>query len=107
MGEVQKIKTNVRLLVENWKDQEGFVTYAQLHPRSSLRAKGISMLGTGVVDLDYTGEIILLVTNHCEINVRINTGDRVGQLIFCQALRPNGIPISEAIRVGGLGSTGS
>ena len=105
-GEILKVSTNTRLLVSDWVDPPGFVTYAQLHPRSSLRKIGVSFMGVGIIDLDYTGEIIVYITNHNTNSVRINAGDRIGQIIFGLAVRPFGIPISDACRSGGAGSTG-
>lgn len=106
VGEIFKMPTATRLLVENWEDPPNFVTYAQLHARSSLRKSGISFIGVGIIDLDYEGEIMVFLTNHNHLSVRINAGDRIGQLIFHQAFRPNGIPVSDSTRQGGLGSTG-
>lgn len=55
--------------------------YGRIAPRSGLALKsGIDVLA-GVIDSDYRGEIICLVINFGEYEFRINSGDRVAQLI--------------------------
>jgi len=52
--------------------------------RSGLSSKyGISMAnGVGVIDSDYTGEIICPIQNNSNEEYIIKPGDRVGQMIF-------------------------
>ena len=52
--------------------------------RSGLSSKyGISMAnGVGVIDSDYTGEIVCPIQNNSNEEYIINPGDRVGQMIF-------------------------
>ena len=107
-GKVYTIRTGVRLLVKDYRPEPGKVLVGKLYPRSSLRGKGVSFLGTGIIDIDYEGEIlikaILLATG---ASVRINPGDAIGQLVFEQVLRPAGIKVVEAVRgEAGFGSTG-
>ena len=46
--------------------------YLELHPRSSLRAKGL-IIGVGVIDLDYV--------SHCKLNKSLNNG-------YCEHFNP-------------------
>ena len=103
--------------------------FLELHPRSSLRAKGL-IIGVGVIDLDYPDEIGLIVhnpitgitkhaisdTEFCEAftcgnhaNVygyTIKKGDKVAQ---CTLKEHKGYLLgieSDTERTGGFGSTG-
>lgn len=98
--------------------------FLELHPRSSLRAKGL-IIGVGVIDLDYADEIGLIVHNPLKIknnpfNKRkksnktiinktpytIKKGDKVAQ---CTLKEHKGWLMgieSDTERSGGFGSTG-
>ena len=102
--------------------------YLELHPRSSLRAKGL-IIGVGVCDLDYPDEIGLIVHNpivgcesyienkdgdinndfigvNCDSYFKISKGDKVAQ---CTLKEHKGWLLgieSDAERNGGYGSTG-
>lgn len=111
----------------------GFETkhYFELHPRSSLRAKGLGG-GVGIIDIDYRDEIKMVIHNHitwaittgyggvrllCKEsrdndiladNYEIKKGDKIGQLILKRHegyLMPSEYTKDED-RVGGFGSTG-
>ena len=81
--------------------------YFALHIRSSLRAKGLTSLGTGVIDMDYRDEIKMVIHNpiarlvnfqdgytealgtsdilaQTSIGYQIKKGDKIGQLILCR-----------------------
>jgi dUTPase len=101
--------------------------YLELHPRSSLRAKGL-IIGVGIIDLDYPDELGLIVHNplnefhidvisndvyrkgdglHIETNMpyAINKGDKIAQ---CTLVEHKGYLMgieSETERTGGFGST--
>ena len=106
--------------------------YLELHIRSSLRVKGLTSLGTGIIDIDYSDEIKMVVhnpitgitkhpvsdTEYCDAftssnsstiyGYGINKGDKIGQLIL---KRHEGYLIPQeytldAERSGGFGSTG-
>lgn len=71
-GVVYKIPTNVRVNLP-----EG--TYGRVAERSSLAAKGIFVHG-GVIDPNYTGEIICLMSS---LNTAtLNKNDKIAQLIL-------------------------
>lgn len=88
--------------------------YLELHPRSSLRAKGL-IIGVGICDLDYPDEIGLIVHNPwAKINVsmtpynkvfEIKKGDKIAQITLKEH---KGYLLgieSDIERVGGFGST--
>ena len=97
--------------------------YLELHPRSSLRAKGL-IIGVGVIDLDYPDEIGLIVHNPLRTgqihtgygetklgidiykNFEIKKGDKIAQ---CTLKEHKGYLLgieSDVERVSGFGSTG-
>lgn len=88
--------------------------FLELHPRSSLRAKGL-IIGVGVIDLDYPDEIGLIVHNpilDVSFGVyngdafKISKGDKVAQ---CTLMEHKGYLMgieSDVERSGGFGSTG-
>lgn len=97
--------------------------YLELHPRSSLRAKGL-IAGVGVIDLDYPDEIGLIVHNpftgfddngsptsstypNTDSRYTIKKGDKVAQ---CTLMEHKGYLLgieSDAERNGGFGHSGS
>jgi len=96
--------------------------YFELHPRSSLRLKGLGG-GVGIIDIDYQDEIKMVVTNmvsnthllevyqewaHCNHSTyKIKKGDKIGQLILKRHegwLLPAEYTKDEE-RTGGFGST--
>lgn len=95
--------------------------YLELHPRSSLRAKGIGG-GVGIIDMDYRDEIKMIITNLFNPYIsagadyiplisttpyQIKRGDKIGQLILKRHegyLLPTQYTL-DAERTGGFGST--
>lgn len=69
-----KIPTGVKL-----KPPQG--TFAMCVPRSGLASKGISA-EIGIVDPDYTGELMVSMTNNSIDPYIINPYDRIAQVIF-------------------------
>lgn len=85
--------------------------YGRIAARSGLIFKhGINVLG-GVIDADYRGEVICLLTNLGDIEFTINVGDRFAQLIIEQVAmcEPEWTTnLDQTARAsGGFGSTGS
>ena len=95
--------------------------FLELHPRSSLRAKGL-IIGVGVIDLDYPDEIGLIVHNpvHNEnfssvvqigeeafkySHYTINKGDKVAQITLMEHKGYLMGIESDTERTGGFGST--
>ena len=67
--------------------------YFALHIRSPLRAKGLTSLGTGIIDMDYRDEIKMVIHYPLTLDLdadysckeyKINKGDKIGQLILCR-----------------------
>lgn len=87
--------------------------YLQLEPRSSLRAKGLQA-GTGIIDLDYPDEIMIILHNPVlksyvwgeNGSYHIEKGDKIAQIMLCEhKTYLMGIESNEE-RTGGFGSTG-
>ena len=61
-------------------------TYGSIRDKSSLTAKGLLTLG-GVIDNDYTEEIIVIITSLIE-PIKIKKGQQIAQLIVSNILYP-------------------
>ncbi len=84
---------------------------AFIFPRSGLGSRGLLLAnGTGVIDSDYTGPILLALWNAGPEPIDIRTGDRVAQMIFLPVLRPRWTIVTEHDSTfrgdGGFGHTG-
>jgi dUTP pyrophosphatase len=105
-GKIAKIPTGIAVQLPN-RYAGGFV-----FPRSGLSSKhGISLINcVGVIDSDYTGEIICPIVNHSHKEFTINPGDRIAQLVFmpvCNATLTQVDELEDTERgSGGFGSTG-
>ena len=79
INSIKKINTGIRMsLPEN--------SYGSIRDKSSLAAKGILTLG-GVIDNDYTGEIIVIMTSLIE-SIKIKKGQKIAQLIVSNITYP-------------------
>ena len=79
VGSINKINTGICIsLPEN--------SYGSIRDKSSLAAKGILTLG-GVIDSDYTREIIVIITSLIE-PIKIKKGQRIAQLIVSNIMYP-------------------
>ena len=79
INSISKINTGIRVsLPEN--------SYGSIREKSSLAAKGILALG-GVIDNDYTGEIIVIMTSLIE-SIKIKKGQKIAQLIVSNITYP-------------------
>ena len=79
VGSIKKINTGIRVsLPEN--------SYESIRDKSSLAANGLLTLG-GVIDNDYTGEIIAIMTSLIE-PIKIKKGQKIAQLIVFNILSP-------------------
>lgn len=80
-ADVTQVRTGISVRIP-----DGF--YGRIAPRSGLAAKwGIDVLA-GVIDADYEGELIVLLTKHTTYPYMIKPGDRVAQLILEHAEAP-------------------
>ena len=78
-GSVKKINTGICMsLVEN--------SNGSIRDKSSLVAKGLLTL-RGVIDNDYTGGIIVVMTSLRE-PIKIKQGQKIAQLIVCNIMYP-------------------
>ena len=69
---INKINTGICIsLPENY--------YGSIRDKSSLATKGLLTLG-GVIDIDYTGEIIVIMTSLTKLT-KIKKGQKIAQLI--------------------------
>ena len=61
-----------------------------LYSRSGLGARdGLTVAqGVGVIDPDYTGEILVILLNTSDEERRVQRGDRIAQLVFQPIVRP-------------------
>ena len=79
VGSINKINTRICIsLPEN--------TYGSIRDKSSVAAKGILALG-GVIDNDYTGEVIVITTSLIE-PIKIKKGQNTAQLIVSNISYP-------------------
>ncbi len=83
-----------------------------IFPRSGLaHKKGISMSNcVGVIDSDYTGEIMVSLHNIADHDYIVNTGDRVAQMVIMPIAMADIKIVEELDKTdrgdGGFGSTG-
>ena len=79
INSIKKVNTGIRVsLPEN--------TYGSIRDKSSLEAKGILTLG-GVIDNDYTGEFIVIMTSLIK-PIKIKKGHKIAQLIVSNISYP-------------------
>ena len=79
VGSIRKINTGIRAsLPEN--------SYGSIRDKYSLAAKGLLTLG-GVIDYDYTGEIIIIMTSLIE-PIKIKQEQKIAQLIVSNIMYP-------------------
>jgi dUTP pyrophosphatase len=87
---------------------EGYV--GLIWPRSGSAVKLGLDSGAGVIDSHYRGEIKVLLFNHSDVEIRIQSGDRIAQLIIQKVETVKFIStdqLSETARnTAGFGSTG-
>lgn len=84
--------------------------YGRVAPRSGMAWKKHTDIGAGVIDADYRGPIGVVMFNHSDEDLQIESGDRVAQLVIEQISMA---PLTEVESlddtergVGGYGSTG-
>ena len=78
-GSIKKVNTGICIsLPEN--------SYGSIRDKSSLASKGLLTLG-GVIDKDYTGEIIVIMTSLIE-TIKIKKRQKIAQLIVSNIIYP-------------------
>ena len=78
VGSIKKIKYWNLYIPEN--------SYGSVRDKSSLVSKGLLTLG-GVIDKDYTGEIIVIMTSLIK-TIKIKKGQKIAQLIVSNIMYP-------------------
>jgi dUTP pyrophosphatase len=85
----------------------------RIHPRSGLAyKKGITLLNAeGIIDSDYTNELMVLLYNTSNVDFVVRHGDRIAQGELVKSLDYTidecyTKPTQKTDRVGGFGSTG-
>ena len=85
----------------------------RLHMRSGLAIKGGLMLSNceGVIDSDYTQQLMVPVTNTSTTDIKITHGDRICQGEIVEKIYTNFVQLADEVkgktdRSGGFGSTG-
>ncbi|MFA6396994.1 MAG: hypothetical protein WCW84_13605 [Sulfurimonas sp.] len=98
---------------EIFRDSFKKIHYFELHPRSSLRPKGLIVI-PGIIDIDYEDELEMIINNPISgvdmsgnTEYKVSIGEKIGQIIL---KRHEGIMMPEEYtndekRVGGFGST--
>ena len=109
-GETKVIGTGLACIFdEDELGRFGDKCFFILELRSSLRAKGLSSNGTGIIDMDYQDEWKVIMSNNSSESFHIEKGDRIAQAVMMEhsmsyfsfdQFR------SDEKRKGGLGSTG-
>ena len=104
----QRLKIGTGIAVQpHAADVAGFV-----YSRSGLGARdGLTVAqGVGVIDPDYTGEILVVLLNTSGQERRVAKGERIAQLVFQPFMRPNWREVAELAPTGrgsgGFGHTG-
>jgi dUTP pyrophosphatase len=84
----------------------------QIRPRSGLaREHGVTLVNApGTIDADYTGPLVVLLINHGDHPVRIESGQRIAQLVVAPVVQAELAEVDELPSTGrgagGFGSTG-
>lgn len=103
-GERRAVSTGVKMALP-------LGTYGKIEGRSGLAIRNGIIIGGGVIDSDYTGEIKVILINTGNQPFVINKGDRIAQLIVQQYMlnpqfeRVEKLPNTER-GTNGFGSTG-
>ena len=79
VGSIKKINTGICVSLPK-------SSYGSIRDESSLAATGLITLG-GVIDNDYTGEIIIIMTSLIE-PIKIKQGQKIAQLIVSNIMYP-------------------
>jgi deoxyuridine 5'-triphosphate nucleotidohydrolase len=91
---------------------EHFTLFGHIHSRSGLAKKGVTAF-PGVIDADYRGEIVVLLTNCAPEPFVVRKNERIAQLVFQPAYTPRLVPCARVAETfstvrgaSGFGSTG-
>ena len=79
VGSIKKVNTGICISLPKR-------SYGSIRDKSSLASKGLLTLGK-VIDKDYTGEIIVIMTSLIE-PIKIKKGQKIAQLIVSNIMNP-------------------
>ncbi len=85
---------------------------AQVRPRSGLAWRdGITLVNSpGTIDADYRGEIKVIIINHGQLQVKIDNGERIAQMVIAPVIQAQlqlVVDLDDTSRdSGGFGHTG-
>jgi dUTP pyrophosphatase len=86
-------------------------TYGRIGPRSGLAVKHGIDVAAGIVDLDFRGEVGVVLVNNGKQPFHVEHGARIGQLVIERIALPDVVETDELPEtqrgVGGFGSTGA
>ncbi|AOP70144.1 Deoxyuridine 5'-triphosphate nucleotidohydrolase [bacterium AB1] len=110
-NEIQKVPTGISLDIDLLNKNTDILDI-QIRPRSSLSLKNINV-AIGTIDIDYKGELQIIINNNSNQDFVIKKYDCIAQLVF--GIRGNNINfyfndqeldlVKNVERVGGFGST--
>ena len=105
-GEYRKISTGIALALPNG-------TFGAIYPRSGMATKRGLVLanGTGIIDSDYRGPLIVALKNTSDELQVVEHGERIAQIVvtpYCPVIFNEADSIGTTARgEGGFGSTGT
>ena len=67
---------------------DGMSVYGRIAPRSGLAKKHALDVGAGVVDINFTGQLGVIIFNHSDEEFEVKIGDRIAQLLVTLILTP-------------------
>jgi dUTP pyrophosphatase len=110
-GERVLVPTGLKVvdILDREEDAWGtYLPYIMIVSRSGLTySSGLIVLNApGIVDLDYPGEIGVILFNAGASPILIEDGDHIAQAIIGHTRRPDTIGVKLVAREGGFGSTG-
>ena len=79
--------------------------YSRIAPRSGLALKKSNDVGAGVVDVDYRGELGVVLFNFGNEDFKINMGEKIAQLIF-EKIKTTEIVQTDSLKETGRGEKG-
>jgi dUTP pyrophosphatase len=75
------VHTGIAIQIPSLEDSF-FRVYGSIRSRSGLSAKNGLETGAGVIDMNYTGEIKVILHNHSDEVFHVEKGSRIAQLVF-------------------------
>lgn len=79
-------------------------TVGMLKSKSGLNVKH-GIVSEGVIDVGYTGSIVVKLYNHSGYDYKVNAGDKISQLVIMPILAPT-LEIVDELEVRGRGNNG-